>query len=334
MMLAFRLLLAAILPLFINVPIHVEAQTEVDTRIIERFKVGSNQRAFGPFIFHGGAVLSAKQKDFGGISAIRLDPNRRDFIAVTDHGFWIKGTLKRDTNECIIGVTSIELAPMRGLDGRVFSSKDYADAEGLEIKNGMIYVSFEHRARILGYPIGNFMSSKPSTQLDQVIPLYEFRRNGGMETLTKAPEHGPLKGAMITIAERSVNKDGALFAAILGGPEKGVFFIKRKAPFNITDADFLPNGDLVLLERRFDIASGVGMRLRLIKADHIKKNAVLDGAVLLDVDGGFNIDNMEGIDISENEKGQIFLTLISDNNFSFLQRNLILEFELKPDLLP
>ena len=38
------------------------------------------------------------------------------------------------------------------------------------------------------------------------------------------------------------------------------------------------------------------------------------------------IDNMEGIAVHRNGEGETIVTLVSDNNFSFLQRNLILQF--------
>lgn len=44
---------------------------------------------------------------------------------------------------------------------------------------------------------------------------------------------------------------------------------------------------------------------------------------------GFEIDNMEGLSVHQ-EEGRKILTLISDDNFSFLQRTVLLEFELIP----
>ena len=54
---------------------------------------------------------------------------------------------------------------------------------------------------------------------------------------------------------------------------------------------------------------------------------MLDGEYLLDADLGQEIDNMEGIAVHRDE-GRTILTLISDDNFSFIQRTLLLEFEL------
>jgi hypothetical protein len=99
----------------------------------------------------------------------------------------------------------------------------------------------------------------------------------------------------------------------------------------VTDGDFLPNGDLLLLERRFSIAEGIGMRIRRIDASRLGAGNLVDGPVVLEADFGDQIDNMEGLDVSEDEDGKVFVTLVSDDNHSILQRNLVLEFRYVGD---
>ena len=50
--------------------------------------------------------------------------------------------------------------------------------------------------------------------------------------------------------------------------------------------------------------------------------------MLIEADLAFQIDNMEGIGIHRNAQGETILTLVSDDNFSVLQRNLLLQFRL------
>jgi hypothetical protein len=45
-------------------------------------------------------------------------------------------------------------------------------------------------------------------------------------------------------------------------------------------------------------------------------------------DLGNEIDNMEGLDVHRDSDGEIVLTMISDDNFSLLQRSLLLQFGL------
>ena len=55
---------------------------------------------------------------------------------------------------------------------------------------------------------------------------------------------------------------------------------------------------------------------------------MVDGPVLFDVDLGYEIDNMEGLSVHRSAGGEVVLTLISDDNFSAVQRTLLLQFTL------
>ena len=98
--------------------------------------------------------------------------------------------------------------------------------------------------------------------------------------------------------------------------------------FDVTDAAPLPDGGLVVLERRFRFSEGVKMRIRRIDARELKRGALIAGEVLLEANDSLNIDNMEGIAAHRGASGEIVLTLITDDNFSPLQRTLIYQFEL------
>jgi len=55
---------------------------------------------------------------------------------------------------------------------------------------------------------------------------------------------------------------------------------------------------------------------------------VVDGPTIFDADLGYEIDNMEGLDVHRTNDGEIVLTMVSDDNFSLLQRTLLLQFTL------
>src|SRR5690606_7459521 len=154
----------------------------------------------------------------------------------------------------------------------------------------------------------------------------------GFETVAYSDPAGPLEGALVIISEKSLDKAGNNLAAILDGPRKGVFTVKRDGPsFDVTDGAFLPNGDLLILERSFSMATGVRMRLRRLDGNSITAGAVVDGPVLMQADMGYQIDNMEGLDVWRRQDGALMVSLIADDNRSILQRNLYLEFRLHED---
>ena len=106
------------------------------------------------------------------------------------------------------------------------------------------------------------------------------------------------------------------------------FSVKRRDRYDVTDGAFLPNGDLLLLERRFELATGIGMRIRRIEGTNIRPGAVVDGEILMEAGLGYQIDNMEGLDVIAEADGSVRIIVTSDDNHSMLERNLMLEFRL------
>ena len=108
--------------------------------------------------------------------------------------------------------------------------------------------------------------------------------------------------------------------------------IKSRDEYAVTDAASLPDGSLLLLERRFRVLDGVRMRIRRVLADQIKPGAVLDGEVLIEADLSQQIDNMEGLGVHQGANGETVLTILSDDNFNtLLQRTILLQFTLAGD---
>ncbi|MBP2550237.1 hypothetical protein J2858_003173 [Neorhizobium galegae] len=295
---------------------------------ITSFKAGSDQTRFGAFEFVGGLQLTSSEPLFGAWSSFRLRADGVHFVGVADTGHWLTGRLVRDAVGRLSGLAEVSITPMRDARGEEPRVKGDSDAEGLALRRGQAIVSFERRHRVDVYPDPGFEHARPERSLDILIPKRELRSNGSLETVLVAPLESALKGAVITIAEQSVDADGNLYAAILEGPLKGQFKVVRNDPFDVTDGAFLPNGDLLLLERRFSILGGVGMRIRRIAGKSLKPGALVDGPVLLEADMGFEIDNMEGIDVVAGPDGHAHVILVSDDNHSILQRNLMLEFRL------
>ena len=56
--------------------------------------------------------------------------------------------------------------------------------------------------------------------------------------------------------------------------------------------------------------------------------AVVDGALLFEADLGYQIDNMEALGVHVAKDGTTILTMMSDDNFSMLQRTILLQFTL------
>jgi hypothetical protein len=300
----------------------------IKSRVISDFKIGSNETRFGPFEFLGGLEMVSGNRLFGSLSSIRFRADQKHFVGVLDTGHWITGSIERDAEGRLSGLSDVEITAMRNRAGRTFEGKGRMDSEGIALHGNNILVSFEEDHRVEAYPDPGFENASSKTSVPILIPETSLRSNRGLETIAVAPATSPLKGATVVISEESLDSDGNVFAAILDGPLKGRFAVTHSADFDPTDGAFLPNGDLLLLERRFNIAAGIGMRIRRIKAQDIRPGAVADGEVQMQADFSCQIDNMEGLDAFLAPDGTTHVVLVSDDNHSILERNVMLEFRL------
>ena len=306
----------------LTLPAAAEEPTPIDitASAISSFD-GSGNSGFGDLAFVGGFEFDASDRRLRGISSFRFRPDGAGFLAVTDTGLWFDGRIERDGAGRPAGIGDARIAPILDANGQAQDAKGNADAEGLALDGDRAIVSFERDHRIEAFDATDPMASLP-TPLDQPIPLAELRSNAGLETIAVSPN-----GQTITIAEQSIDGEGNLFAAILGS-DGGIFKVRREPPWHATDGAFLPGGDVLLLERRYESFGRVGMRIRRISGETITVGALVDGPVIMEADLRQEIDNMEALDVRVNEAGETILALLSDDNGSFFQRNLYLEFRL------
>jgi len=306
-------------------PAYISATT------ISTFKRGSAETQFGALEFIGGLELSSDNALLGAMSAIRFRPDQQHFVSVLDTGHWLTGAIMRDDKGRLKGISEARITPMIDRDGGTDAGTGGMDAEGLALRGDHILVSYEQHHRVDTYPDPGFEISPPDDSLPIPIPRVELRSNRSLEALMIAPQSSPLAGAAVIVTEDSVDEQGNMFAAVLEGPLQGRFTVRRHDDFDISDGVFLPDGDLLLLERRFGLVHGVGVRIRRIAGADIKPDAVLDGKVIFEAGSGYQIDNMEGLDVFRAADGSLHLIMISDDNHSILQRSLMLEFRLRDE---
>lgn len=301
----------------------------VKSRPIAEFRIGSTEQRFGPLEFAGGLEMIGSSQHFGAWSAIDLGDNQSDFAGVLDTGFFISGRIERDNDHRPIGLTAVSLDEMTGADGAIIGQKWKVDAEGLAVSGDHLFVSFERAHRISDYRRNADGSFSLLSEAAPPVPLYELRDNRGFEGIALAPASTAFPGALVGVSEKSLDKAGNIMAFVRKTDGSSFeFSVKRTGDYDVTDIAFLPDGDLVVLERLFSISQGIGMRLRQISASDITKGATVDGAILLDANMLNQIDNMEGLNITTDADGTPRLTIVSDDNHSLLQRNLLLEFRL------
>jgi len=301
---------------------------DIQARPLAGFEVRDpSRRQFGPLEFRGGLILSSSSRHFGGISALKVEAGGADFIALTDKAWWLRGRLVYDGTRPA-GIADAEIAPMLGPDGRTLAARGWYDTEAIAQDGGTLYVAIERVHRIVRFNYGRDGLLARATPIAVPAAMRSLPSNRGVESLIFVPRGLPLAGTLIAFSERGLDKDGNIRGFLIGGPKSGSFTVRRIADFDISDAALLPGGDLLLLERKFSWTGGLWLRLRRVALAEVQPDAVLEGSVLFEVDLGYEIDNMEGLSVHRGAGGEIVLTLISDDNFSIIQRTLLLQFTL------
>jgi len=299
---------------------------------INAFRIGSNQVRFGPLTYLGGFEIEGRIRHFGGFSALEMLDGGRRMLALADNGIWFTAEVEYDGSGRPYGLAHAGLAPIVGASGKpLIDTRQDSDSEGLSLSRDggkpSLLVSFERDHRIVRYPFDpTFRMLKPGRRLKIPRATGRLSYNKGLEALAEFPGGAGREPLLVAIAERARNAGDDLPGWFRRGGKWSSFHVRKIGAFQATDAAFLPDGDLLLLERRFNLAQGVGMRIRRFRAGDFRKGARLEGQVLLTADFAYQIDNMEGLAVHRNARGETIVSLISDDNRSILQRTLFLQF--------
>ncbi len=291
---------------------------------------GAATAASGPLTFIGGMELRGAHANFGGLSAFRLDRLGTEFLAVTDTGDWITGTLDY-TGGRPSGMRGVTIAPVMGPGGLRAKDIGLWDSESIARDGDSVFVGIERNHTVLRFDWSQGGLRSQGTPVPLPAFVAHWPSNRGIEALGILPPGTPYAGRLIGLSERSGRRDDPTEGFVMNRDGSDAFRIRlvRSEGFDITELDFLPNGDMVVLERFFTPIGGVAMRLRRVRAGDIRPDALLDGETLLRAGRGFQIDNMEGLSIHTNATGETIFTLVSDDNFSIVQRTLLLQFRYK-----
>ncbi|GGH31299.1 hypothetical protein GCM10007036_42420 [Alsobacter metallidurans] len=311
-----------------EVGLAVPTAIRVKARPVERLPIlGGDVRRFGALEFIGGLDLDSDDRNFGGWSGLSISADGQRILAVSDVGGWLSARVAY-TERTPTAIVEASIAPLLGADGTPLWRTRAWDSESLCVHDGVAYVGFERVHEVRRFDIGR----EGLLARGQIIPVppavKTLPENRSLEAIGIATA-GALAGSLVVIAERATRgADAPTKGWILTGPQRGEFRVVRRDDFDITDLAFLPDGDMLMLERRFNWLDGVGMRIRRVPGGSIRPGALLDGPVLVDLDMRQHIDNMEGLAIHRGPDGAVILSLISDDNFSFIQRTTFLQFRL------
>ena len=300
---------------------------DVSSRAITRFADTGIGETVGSLVFRGGIELTSRHPDFGGLSGLAfLDSTR--FVMVSDEGHFVSGALAL-ADGAPVGLDSVEIDVIRNSAGNPLPSKFSRDSEAVEVivRDGQpaaVRVGFEGLARLADFTLTNGRPGGAATEVNIPDWLSAIRTNGSIESVCIAPPASPVAGSTLIITEGHEAIRGQWAATLLGNRDRGDLGLAILSGTNPTDCAFLPNGDLLVLERGLAFLSFT-VRLRLIPAQDVRPGALMTGTELFSVSGS-NVDNFEALGVRTLPAGETRVTIVSDDNFNAFQRTLLLEF--------
>jgi hypothetical protein len=269
----------------------------------------------GRLRFQRGWVLRSPDRRFGGISAMAVGGGR--VTAISDVGVVLSFPLPDRPGELPL---RIEPLP----EGQI-PDEGLHDTESMWVDGAHAWVGFERihaiaRYRRSGWRLESF--ARPRS-------MREWRSNLGAEAMVRLAD-----GRFLLFGEEPGDDERyspmILFAGdpAVRGAGAVVLRYRRQPGFRVTDAAFLPDGRLLVLNRRYDFFEGPSARLVAIELGDLAAGAVVAGTLIAELRAPLTIDNMEALSVAR-EGDRTIVRIASDDNFMAFQRSLLLEFVLE-----
>jgi hypothetical protein len=324
-----RLALAALLMMGVAPVLAVEAT--VTATPVTQFKNHAVGEVVDRLIFRGGIAMTSPDDTFGGLSGLALAGADNRVVFVSDRGNFVSGQLAYDQANTLIGFIGVTIEPIRNSKGDPLPRQYARDAESVDTvyRDGeavAVRVGFENLTRVADFTLTNGQPGGPAREVAIPDWLTNLRTNESIESVCVAPPASPVAGSTLILTEGALDGNGNHRGWLLGQNDKGPVFYQNSPVVQPTECAFLPNGDLLVLERGISMLSFV-MNLRRVPAAEVRPDNLMSGELLLSATGG-SIDNMENMTVHTAPDGEVRILIGSDNNFNDWQRSLLFEFAL------
>jgi hypothetical protein len=270
------------------------------------------RRRVGALLFLGGWALASGDDRFGGISGIHVEGGR--IVAISDVGMVMRFAVPG------AGATEpVRFDPLVAGPGPR-TRKSNRDTEALVVSGRTLWAAFERHNMIWRYDLASLAAQSSA----RPAPMRHWGGNRGAEALVR------LAGGRFLVLSEGRDDGSAASAAVLfagdpsvpGTPAAALSY-RRPAGFRATDAALLPDGRILILNRRFALLEGWSARL---VAAQLGADGTIAGREVAALAAPLVTENMEALAVSR-EGGRTIVWIASDDNFSPLQRTLLLKFE-------
>lgn len=253
----------------------------------------------------------------GGLSGLHVADDLT-LHAVADLGRWVRGRLVLAADGAPLALEDVSGGPLCDLAGAALPRRMLGDAESIAaLPGGGWLVGFERVHRIWHYPT----LDGPAEPTETPPGLQWAPYNSSVEAMTVLSD-----GRWLVITEGLVPPGGTMHdrAGWIGGPGRWEPLSYRTVGWHDpSDACALPNGDALVLERRFTWSEGFTSVVSHLPAP-IRAGRT-EGIVVARLAPPLPTDNWEGISAFRHG-GRQLVAVLSDDNEMPLQRTLLSVF--------
>lgn len=278
------------------------------------------RRHVGALTYLGGLALTSRDPAFGGFSAMRVAGDR--FTLLSDGGNIVDFHMGPDLQP-----RDLRFADLPGPGTGAI--KRHRDSESLtwDPRTGRAWVGFENRNAIWRYDATLAHAerkARPAAMADWSIA-------GGAEAMVRLRN-----GAFIVFSETARPKgkrDARVVLRFAGDPTEAPraplrFAYVPPAGYDPTDVAELPDGRLLVLNRRLSLSGLFTARLSVIDIRGMRPGGVVRGAEIASFERPLLHDNFEALAVTR-EGTDTIVWIASDDNGQFWEQSLLLKFRLE-----
>jgi len=262
------------------------------------------------------------------LSGLAWSEDEKLLYAVSDHGvlFHFRPVFG---DQGLSDIKLLKAYPLKDVSGESLGYP-WSDSEGLHLKNANngkpgddeLLISFENRPRLQWHqPDGRFISKEPLPEWMEERASY-YRRGKALESVTFHPQHG-----VITAPEYPM-EDADWSVLTLYGSHGDEWHVPRDAAEDmaVCGIEVMPDGDLLILQRRHQLMPPTWtttlLRVSFGEGQELQRSVLAD----MKIGQRMPVDNYEGL--TRHTANRYFM--MSDNNEHFMQRTLLVYFEVLP----
>lgn len=328
MIAAMRVWFSVLILLFLNLSASGEEPLERfrpgATMSVERVALDPadpSRTRVGQLTYLGGLKLTGSQHAFGGFSAMTLVGDR--FTLLSDGGHIVAFNLGSDWQPGNFWFGALSAGPGTGW------YKAQRDSESMtrDPATGQVWVGFEQYSAIW-----RFAPNGKAEANARPVSMRRWSDNGGPEAMVRLRS-----GAFIVLSETTPGpgRKGRAAVRFAGDPTDArvatlLFGYEPPDGYSPTDMAELPDGRLLVLNRRVSFSEFFTAKLVIVDPAGIRAGALVSGREIATFAAPLLHDNFEALAVAQ-EGDSTIIWIASDDNRMWFEQSLLLKFRLEKE---